>query len=209
MKFSTFLLGGVAALALSSGAFAADLIVDEPAPTVLSSGTDWSGFYAGFNVGYGAGTIEATDLGLEEDTNGFFGGVQIGYNFQADNIVFGIQSDLALSGVENDDEDPADSLDWFGSTTGRVGVALDTILPYVKAGIAYGAGTGTNNDIEDTQTSVGWTAGLGVEVALSDSMSLFAEYDYYDFGTATFNFGADVDVDTTLHAVKAGLNFKF
>lgn len=212
MKLSTILLGGVAVLGLSSAAFAADLIVESPvAPTVLSSGTDWSGFYAGLNVGYGAGTLEVTNLPIdEEDVNGFFGGAQIGYNFQSGNLVFGIQSDIALSGILNDDEDPSDSIDWFGSTTGRVGVALDTVLPYVKAGVAYAAGTGHDGGNDDTQTSVGWTAGVGVELAVAENISVFGEYDYYDFGTATFNFGGpDVDVDTTLHAVKVGVNFGF
>jgi outer membrane immunogenic protein len=212
MKLSTILLGGVAVLALGSASFAADLIIEAPAAPAaeLSSGTDWTGFYVGANIGYGAGTIEVTNLPIdEEDVGGYFIGAQAGYNFQAGNLVFGIQSDLTVAGVEND-EDPADTVDWFGSTTGRVGLALDSMLPYVKAGVAYAGGTGNNDGFEDSASSVGWTAGLGVEVTVADNISVFAEYDYYDFGTAEFSFdGTDVDAETTLHTIKTGLNFKF
>ena len=51
----------------------------------------------------------------------FFGGLQAGYNFQSGTLVFGIQTDLSLSGIkyENVDTDP-DTIDWFGTTTGRI-----------------------------------------------------------------------------------------
>lgn len=221
MKLSTILLGGVAFLGLSSAAFAADLIIDEPAPaTVLSSGTDWSGFYAGAHVGYGVGTLHldpeiALDIDaddVDEDVSGWLVGGQIGYNFQADSLLFGIQSDLAWSGIAYDEDGDGenDTIDWLGSTTGRIGFVAGSVVPYLKGGIAYGGGTGHLGDEEDSQTHIGWTVGAGVEVAVSDNMSLFAEYDYYDLGAATYEFTpGTVDVDATLHTIKAGLNIGF
>lgn len=211
MKLSTILAGSLSLLALCGAAQAADLIVaDAPAAAVAASATDWSGFYVGVHGGYGTATeVLGAPVDNEADLDGVFGGVQIGYNFQADALVLGLQSDIALTGITNG-EDPEDTIDWIGSTTARVGYALDGVLPYVKAGVAYAGGTGRMGVEEDSQTAFGWTAGAGIEFTLADNISLFGEYDYYDFQTTTFHLsGLDIDTDATAHTIKAGLNFAF
>jgi len=218
MKLHISLLAGASVLAFANVATAADLIVvDEPAAVVAAN--DWSGFYIGAHGGFGTGviTLESDVIDpsdLEQDVDGFFGGLQLGYNIQTDTLVFGVQTDLSLSGIhyEEDGDGANDTIDWFGTTTARLGVALDGVLPYVKAGIAYGGGTGHAMDEEDTQTAFGWTAGVGVEVALADNISAFAEYNYIDLGQVTYEFSlpvGDVGADADLHTIKAGLNFSF
>jgi len=222
MRLSTFLLGGVAAIGVSSAALAADLVVYEPeaAPVVALSTTDWSGFYAGVHGGYGTGVLNldpeiALDIDaddVEEDVAGWLIGGQIGYNFQADSLLFGIQSDIAWSGIAYDEDGDGenDTIDWLGSTTGRVGFVADSFVPYLKGGIAYAGGTGHLGDEEDSQVHVGWTVGAGVEFALADNVTLFGEYNYYDLGAATYEFTpGTVDVDAQLHTIKAGINFGF
>lgn len=219
MKFSTFLLSGAAVLGLSSAAFAADLVVDEPtAPVAVLSSTDWSGFYVGVHGGYGAGVLNLSAPGFidpddeDEDVQGFFGGIQLGYNFQSDALLFGVQTDLSLSGIASDEDGGGDddTIDWLGSTTGRVGFVADSFVPYLKGGIAYAGGTGHALDEEDSQTHIGWTVGAGLELAVADNISVFAEYDYYDFGEATYDFTPfDADVTATLNTVKVGLNVGF
>ncbi|MDC9824125.1 porin family protein [Devosia sp. ZB163] len=218
MKLYTSMLAGASVLALAGAATAADLIIAED-PVVAVAANDWSGIYIGVHGGFGAGviTLESDVIDpsdLEQDVDGFFGGVQLGYNIQTDTLVFGIQTDLSLSGIqyEEDGDGENDTIDWFGTTTARLGVALDGVLPYVKAGIAYGGGTGHAMDEEDTQTAFGWTAGVGVEVALADNISAFAEYNYIDLGQVTYEFSlpvGDVGADADLHTIKAGLNFSF
>lgn len=231
MKFSTFLLGGVAFLGLSSAAFAADLIIEEPvASAVLSSGADWSGFYVGAFAGYGAGTItlDAADgtvpppdvFPIDEDVEGWLGGAQIGFNLQDGSLVYGLGADIAYSGIEATEAGggEGDSLNWLATFTGRVGVALDSVLLYGKAGLAVGEGSGFNGPLDDeaTATHVGWVAGVGAEVAVTDSVSLFAEYNYvslgeseYEFPTVVFPGANTVDASMNVHVVKAGLNFGF
>jgi len=223
MKFSTFLLGGVAFLGLSSAAFAADLIISQPVPsTVLSSGTDWSGFYAGGHVGYGwgdwdySGTYEPgpTPFTRRGEPEGWLAGVQVGHNWQVDNVVFGLQADLDLAGIEVANPSGAnDSLDAFGTLSGRVGLALGSMLPYVKLGAGIGSATGVWQGGEEAHAGAyGWVAGAGLEVAVTDSVSAFVEYDYIGFKTDTFEFttaSGRVDVEGSLQTVKAGLNFRF
>lgn len=216
MKLSTLLLGGVALLGLSSAAFAADLIVDEPAApvTVLSSGTDWSGFYAGAHVGYGWGDWDYSGDFVQDGVapEGAIGGVQIGYNWQVDNIVFGLQADLDLAGVKVENfPGEFDSLDAYGTLSGRIGLALGNVLPYVKLGGVLASGTGTFAGEEVQASSHGWLGGVGVEMAVADNISAFVEYNYMSLESDTFEFAGpvNVDVDGNVQTIKAGLNFKF
>jgi outer membrane immunogenic protein len=152
--------------------------------------------------------------------NGIIGGGQIGYNWQVNNIVVGIESDIQASGqngtntfggtidvipsfVANNPTSVTDTdkLDWFGTTRGRVGLAMDRWLVYGTGGIAYGevnqsgniqpanglATENTNAPIfwNQSTTKVGWAAGAGVENAITPNWSWKVEYLYMDLGTAT------------------------
>lgn len=224
MKFSQALLAGVAVFATMGAAQAADLIVNDPAAISAAATYDWSGLYAGVHAGYGAGQVDLAPssgnfMVPSQDVAGWLAGVQLGYNLQIDQIVVGVQTDFSLSGIQSNETGGGtnDTTDWVGSTTARLGVALDGVLPYVKAGVAYAAGTGNQGDAPANEavdvTYVGWTAGAGVEFAVSENVSIFGEYNYYDFGTQSLDFSgpnnADVDASPTLHAVKAGVNFSF
>jgi outer membrane immunogenic protein len=114
---------------------------------------------------------------LSVDSNGFIGGGQVGYNFQFNQLVLGVEGDISFTDWHETDA--------FGTVRGRLGYAWERILPYVTAGLA----------IADSET--GWTAGGGVELAVSDNISLRGEYLHFDV--------ADIDGDI----VRAGINFRF
>ena len=75
---------------------------------------------------------------------------------------------------------------------------------------------GSKND-----TRFGWTAGAGVEYALTNNWSVKAEYLYYDLGKTTVNaplvsgVGAGAGVsgvarsDNKGNIVRAGVNYRF
>jgi outer membrane immunogenic protein len=118
---------------------------------------------------------------------------------------------------------------WYATLTGRIGYAQDIWLVYVKGGVAWwnvddggfttgipGVGTATLATITSTRT--GWTVGAGIEWALWTNWSAKIEYNYMDFGTDRYTFttatpivapGGTVDIDTQVHAVKLGLNYRF
>lgn len=218
MKVSTLILGAVAAIGLNGTALAADLFVQQPAPYIAPSAAyDWTGFYVGVHGGYGAGVMNLSadfisDDDQAQDVDGFFGGIQLGYNVQLDSILLGVQTDLSLSGISSNEDGGGDddTVDWLGSTTARIGFVADSFVPYLKAGFAYGGGTGDAAGEKDSQTHIGWTAGAGVEFAVTDAISVFAEYNYYSLGAETYEFDpGPVEADINLHTVKAGLNFAF
>ena len=220
MNYASSLKVAVATAALIAGsgaAFAADApIYDKgvvaPAPVVAPLWS-WTGFYVGINGGYGWGNIDDDDNGLfgpttyNLDADGGVIGGQIGYNWQMDRFVFGVESDAQyanLSSTNNqlfdfDGDGTADDslgieaeLNWFGTTRLRAGFAPGRFLIFATGGLAYGdadVGYSFNGDVNDVflssrddETRLGWTVGGGVEGAITDNVTAKLEYLYVDLG---------------------------
>ena len=102
------LAAAIVAVAGISSASAADVGAAAPIPTPhwqhSAATADWSGCYAGVNVGGGTAHKQwnygyYNGLDYDEDygshnASGFLAGGQIGCNLQADSWVFGIEGDL-------------------------------------------------------------------------------------------------------------------
>ena len=143
---------------------------------------DWTGFYAGLNAGYAFGGQDdvavAPTYGNVGDLelNGMFGGIQAGYNYQADSFVMGVEGDIQLSGISDEDENGAfDSQNdntYFGTLRLRAGYAWDRTLIYATGGLAFGGfdysvDTPTSNINED-YSAMGYALGGGVEYAFDE-----------------------------------------
>jgi outer membrane immunogenic protein len=219
-RFAIALLAGVAGVSVMSSAFAADLIIDEPAPAVgiVSTTGNWDGVFIGAFAGAGWGTVTDEDnyfgngIDAETDLTGWQLGVNAGANFTvSEAIVAGIVGDIAWTDLNGDvDADSSYSVDWAGSIRGRLGFDGGAFLPYVTAGVAFANTTVTDAAFEDTQVHVGWTVGAGVEFAVADNVSLDLQYRYTDYGAKDYDLGlADQSFGLTSHAVTAGVNFRF
>ncbi|WP_127143670.1 outer membrane protein [Pelagibacterium montanilacus] len=211
----TILTAGVA-LALSGGAaHAADLAVADPLyPTAVvthSGAYDWSGFYAGVSAGYAGGSASLDGAGGEVEFSGPTAGIQFGLNTQSETVVVGAEADLqfGLIGDDGDASEGAD-LDYVAGVRGRVGLALDDVLPYLTAGLAVGQASMTDSlGVSDTETHVGWSAGLGTEFAFDQNTSLRVEYLYTDLGERTYDLTEPTEGGLDYHSVRAGMNFSF
>ena len=217
-RFSLTLLAGVAVLSVASGAQAADLLINSPAPNYggggFSSSTGgWDGAYVGGFVGYGWGTA-LDDLNVYPDDvelSGWTVGATVGANFTvAPGFVLGAAGDIAWSGVGGY-EAPVDfDINWAGSIRGRAGFDGGAFMPYLTAGLAFAGATASETGTDSSQVHFGWTAGAGVEVAVVDNVSLDLQYRYSDYGTADYVLSTeDPTYDLNTHAVTAGVNFKF
>jgi outer membrane immunogenic protein len=215
-----FLFASVAIVALiaTNAAQAADLGLPAKGPAAAPlPAWNWSGFYAGLNAGYARGTTVWNDLDgtvtlggtlVHESTNGFIGGGQIGYNWQFRHAVFGLETDLNYLSLKQTTRffDNAigsgfpvfqftDAIRWLGTVRGRAGLALDNVLIYLTAGLAYGK---TDHTVTDTlkpppatptgthnfsDTHVGFAAGFGTEYALDPRWSVKAEVLYVDLSS--------------------------
>ena len=196
-KFSLALLAGTALL--TTQAFAADLIIDTPVePGVVTVSGDWEGAYIGVFGGYAAGEL-TDDATL--DIDGWLVGFAAGYDvYLADSIVGGLVADIAWNDINSDPA--AFSSDWNGSLRARLGYDAGAFLPYVTGGLA-----GISGDaFGDSNVHWGWTVGAGVEVAVSEELSLDLQYRYTDYATADY---AGSDIGATTQAVTVGLNWRF
>lgn len=218
------LAGSLVLLASPVAAQAADLVVAAPDATVATSTVDWSGAYLGVQAGLGSGYVYNTEYEDEgTDLDGSLAGVQAGYNVQIDNFVLGVAGDVNWSnlGFEVDQPPAIEAIytaQWLATLRARAGVALDGILLYGTAGLGV---AGTSYDLVTTvpatidqvvdATHIGWVAGLGAEVMVTDSISLGAEYLHYELGAATYEFDGVPPFDVALRAdtFTVGANFHF
>ncbi len=203
---------GWAVLGMAAPASAADMAVKAaplpPAPLPVIY--NWSGFYIGANGGWGdshncfnfvnaVGTV-FTD-GCRDGTGGVIGG-QVGYRWQANQFVFGLEAqgdwaDLNSRRVSalNPGLSTQVKTDGIGLFTGQIGWAWNTALLYVKGGAAV---TDNHFNVLDTATGVGlvstgstrWggTLGVGFEYAFMPSWSFGIEYDHLWMGNSNNSF---------------------
>lgn len=218
-RFAIILAAGVSALALTSAAQAADLIIDQPYVGVVDAGGDWEGMFVGVFGGYGWGT--ATDVNPEgifptaPDTlalSGWLVGVDAGANFYlSDGIVAGIVGDIAWSDISGTDAAGPTTVDinWAGSLRGRLGFDGGAFMPYLTGGLAV-AGATINDGTAGSATHIGWTVGAGVEIAATEELSIDLQYRYSDYGSQDYALSTDpTPVSLTTHQVTAGLHWNF
>ncbi len=212
---------------VASPSLGADLYLDEK-PLIVDSVSDWSGFYAGVFGGYAAGTaLSESSVSDEFDASGYLLGVTLGANTQIESYVLGLEGDLGLTNIEgggvcllNPAFDCAGTVGWLGTLRGRAGFAAGDLLVYATAGLAAAGMEVTVTPApalatgEFSDTFVGWTAGIGAEWAVSETMSIKAEYAYVDLGSriapeGTLTTTGESEISANFHTAKLGLNFRF
>ena len=221
-------------------ACAADLPV-APAPYIPPPAPppvyNWSGFYIGVNGGATFANLSETltivggPLAGGSGTgtssgNSVLGGGQVGFNWQVDRAVFGIEGDFdgsALNAKNNPNSGISSTIKWpwMATIRGRVGAAFDRVLIYGTAGAAFTDASasitapGLGTLFNASQVDSGWTAGAGVENAFAPNWIARAEYLYVD--TQLSLSGALVGSGGTLsysgplkqNIIRVGINYKF
>lgn len=249
MKQILALAATALALSVGTQAFAADLPPSPTpyrAPAIYAPppAFTWSGFYIGVNGGYGWGKWD-DGSGDSFSSNGGLAGGTIGANYQVNQFVVGVEGDFDWSGMKWDQSLPITTglggpingtatanykNEWLGTFAARFGVAVDRTLFYVKGGGAVtnekysmsvtDVPSGVTFGESDSFTRWGWMVGGGIEYAVTNNVSLKAEYNYIDFGSnnETLNFSSSASPavigisDTAklnVSAVKVGINVLF
>ena len=194
--------------------FAADVVMEEPtapaAPMEQLPLDTWSGSYAGVSIGYGfSGEADAT--GNKIATGGFLSGAFVGYNHQMENFVLGAEGDLGYSGVEGENAATLVKNAFEGSLRARLGYVLTPeILLYATAGGAGAQVKATRDGIEDKNIMFGWTADVGTDVKLTDSLFSRVGYRYTDLGSDTFFLDEDnTEISNKNHRIQFSVGMKF
>lgn len=199
---------------------------------------------------FAAGTFYNTPNGASYSykTGGsFIGGGTLGCNWQAaaSPLVLGVEGELGYLRLTGSVVDPnsviygSDSSsstkigDWYGVVAGRAGYAVDRILFFGKAGVAFtnnkstfsdtcttGACGGGRLTADGSANNVAFAAGGGVEYAIYANWTVKAEYLWLGFnrtysvcgpgaaGAAGSTFCANYSTGG-VHTGKLGLNYKF
>ena len=209
-------------LAAAGPAGAADLSVAplyKTPPVVAAPAYNWSGFYVGLNGGGDWGTSNWTSAGSSDMSGAVIGGTA-GLNWQMGHAVLGLEGDVDWSSLKGSTTSalcPAGCTtnnDWLATVRGRAGYAFDRFLPYVTGGLAVGdIKAGAPGFTGATQTNAGWTAGGGVELALTNNWTAKAEYLHVDLGNMNCGFNCGVapgnNVSLKSDQVRGGVNFRF
>jgi outer membrane immunogenic protein len=215
----------------ASTVLAADLPARYKAP-MMAPAFSWTGCYIGAHAGAGA----MHDSWTGEFGNGGLVGGQIGCNYQAGQLVVGIEGEGAWSGIRSRYTSGIDIFDETDRTknkadysiAGRFGVALDRTLVYGKAGWVWGqfefsetfAGEGLPGVARANKTLNGLLVGVGIEHAVTNNWTVKFEYNYLNYGStyAAFttcetggscfvDFSSNVGADK--HIFKIGANYLF
>ena len=168
--------------------------------------------------------------------SGAIAGGQIGFNWQAGMFVFGAEIDGQWSGQENTftvacgagcTATESIKIRSLATGRGRFGLAFDWFMPYVTGGAALVNGlnnltmtvAGTTASFAPlSHSTLGWTAGAGVEVALWSNWSAKLEYLYVSANGATkvapipnaLGVGiASTPGDYRDNIVRVGFNYRF
>lgn len=189
----------------------------------------WTGFYGGVNGGYGVGNSSFKEFKYFDPAappqvgelthyissfapqkvspQGALAGGQIGYNWQFDRAVVGVEGDAQWSGQKDTAcamscftaggtvETLTQRFNWLATARARLGWAERGYLLYVTAGGAWA-------EIEETdvfastavhtstfrQTKGGWVAGGGIEAWLSGNWTGKIEYLHVDLGSMSHTF---------------------
>jgi outer membrane immunogenic protein len=230
------LMAGVLALAAGSQAFAADLpppMAPPPrAPAAYipapSPAYNWSGFYIGINGGYGFGNSDWTGPAFAApsgnfSTSGAIGGGTVGVNYQWGQFVVGLEGDYDWQNVRGSLTSGVcaaascdTASDWVATFRGRAGWAFDRVMVY-----ATGGGAALNVQASQaalpwaSSTELGWTAGGGVEAAITDNLTAKVEYLYVgglpslSCATASCGIPGPAAISFNESMVRVGLNYKF
>ena len=203
---------GIVAASFAAPALAADMAVKAAPVPYVAPMYNWSGFYIGGNGGWGQsrncwGIVPIAGAFIADgcaDRSGGVAGGQIGYRWQTNQFVFGVeaQGDWAdLSGSRVSVFNPAFSTrvktDGIGLFTGQIGYAWNASLFYFKGGAAV---TSNRFSVLDNLTGVelaaasatrwGGTVGVGWEYGFAPNWSAGIEYDHLFMGHANNSFTA-------------------
>ena len=177
----------------------------------------WTGLYVGAHLGGGWGELSQTSA---LDISGVAGGGQIGYNYQFNQVVLGVEADASITNIGDELRATAGGVtvraevtnSFLASVRGRIGLAVGPALIYGTGGFAQGHfkldATATNGIQTVTMVQSfnhqGYVFGGGIEYMFSQHLVGRFEglrYQFNELNGSTEDYKVDV--------LRAGLSYKY
>lgn len=221
----TLLLSTCAALSVvcAGAAMAADLPVKAPPPVVVAA--PWTGCGIGFNVGGAFGdswwSNSTTAYSGSYSLSGAVAGAQLYCDYQTGPLVIGLEGSYDWTNLDGNGTTPnatvhQTTVNSIGGAGGRVGLAVDKSLIYVRAQAVWAQIDQTQTlgfTATTSDTRVGWGIGAGIEYMIAPVLTARLEYNYDDFGSKSYAYAnlpaLSYTEQTRFHVMKLGLNYKF
>ena len=117
-------------------------------------------------------------------------------------------TDINLSGADDTFAPYKFSNPWFGTLRARGGIAFNNVLLFGTAGVAYGNLRAETAGLTESNTGIGWTAGLGIEVGFTPNWSAKAEWLYLDISEHAYSL-TGVSNGLQANLLRFGVNYHF
>jgi len=203
----------------------------------IAGGGGWghSGQHGGFLLLPSGGTTTTTTIGTTIIGDGHYGlsgglvGGAIGYNFQVDRVVFGLEGDGSWANIRGSGvcgfyfsfpHACGGGIRALGTIRARIGYdlgafgPLQSVLAYATGGLAIGDVHGWDAlfGTSGSSVEVGWTVGGGLEAKLTPNWSVKVEYLHVDLGNRGIFTAIPPNteyVSARAEIVRAGVNYHF
>jgi outer membrane immunogenic protein len=215
---SALVVAGTAALAADLPPYPSSQPYNSAPPNVASM--PWAGWQVGALLGYGIADTDLTAAAgtANFDADGVLGGVLVGWSWQTGDFVYGFEGDWVAADLTDSQTFGANrvnaSVDWMAEIRARAGYLLaPELLLFGMVGYAWadidlpvtGVGGGSGSD-----TFSGWQFGGGLEYRFDSNWSTRLDYLYTDLDSESITYsGQTVTYDPDVHAMRAGLVYKF
>ncbi len=204
-----YLLSAAAASALMAGtAFAGNIqstpmeTVLAPAPMPINASPNWTGFYAGGQLGYADVDLSAGGNSIDED--GLIGGLVGGYDYDLGNWVVGAGFDYDWTDVTFSGGGLTLDVDSIWRAKLRGGYKIGNGLLYATAGYAKMEASASGFGVAVSGDDDGYFVGAGYDHLVTDNMSLGGELLYHEFDDFE---SSGVDAEVVTAQVRATFRF--
>ncbi len=191
----------------------------------VAEGPDWTGLYIGASVGGGAVVNEiGVPVFLDLELNGIggegaLGSIMAGYNYQMNNIVFGLQGEVGYNNLSTElslgGTDIIEAQQGLvASISARAGLLLTPeTLAYIIGGYSYSEYEteislgGPSESFDETYD--GYHIGGGLETMIGQHATVRVEYRYTSYDGEDWGTGGFIDVAPSTHTGTLGLAWNF
>jgi len=199
--------------------------------SIGNSDNQWSGFYIGVQGSYVTGKnhwqqTAPFSQSIEGNMNGVLFGIVGGWNFQNNNLIYGVELDSSFGKADalsvNNPGPPSflcgsagckTEISNFSTFRSRIGYTFGNTLPYFTAGVAVARARADapRAIINLTDTVSGFVFGVGIEHAFSNHISGKIEYIHTDLGDFSIPTNCSINCTSPIEfgLLRAGLNYQF
>jgi outer membrane immunogenic protein len=185
----------------AAGASAADLYRTDTGP----GAADFSGIEIGPDLGVALGAAGSANI------SGPAGGAHVGYNFQSNRVVGGVEGDVTFGSIRSGSLGSSSfSENLMSSVRVKGGYVFGNLLGYGTLGWAWSTTDYKYLGDSSGQTVKGLAYGVGVEYPITRNVSIRGELLRYDFEGATYSFpGSTQSVTTSTNVARIGASVHF